>query len=210
VRHWNRYRELGPGIIEYVYQLKADQQQNIASGVAPKAKSETGLVEGDFDLFERRHAGLQQLKNFIVNTIQMVVCRLNGQQVPPDRIQVRIIDAWYHITNEGGFHDAHGHGQCSWCGIFYLQLGDYQKATGSGAPNGGNRFYSPFNAGGAYLDYGNHYLQATYIDPPIEEGMLLLFPSYLLHSALPYRGKRDRIVIAFNSQSTLDLESHPT
>ena len=30
--------------------------------------------------------------------------------------------------------------------------------------------------------------------------MVLLFPSYLLHSGLPYRGAQDRIVIAFNTQ----------
>jgi hypothetical protein len=33
---------------------------------------------------------------------------------------------------------------------------------------------------------------------------VLLFPSYLLHSALAYRGELDRITISFNSQVTLD------
>jgi len=33
--------------------------------------------------------------------------------------------------------------------------------------------------------------------------MLLLFPSFLRHSALPYTGREDRVVIAFNTRSTL-------
>jgi hypothetical protein len=29
--------------------------------------------------------------------------------------------------------------------------------------------------------------------------MLLLFPSYLLHSGLAYRGAKDRVILSFNS-----------
>jgi len=35
---------------------------------------------------------------------------------------------------------------------------------------------------------------------PLEDGLLVLFPSYLLHSGLPYRGGKDRVLIAFNAQ----------
>jgi hypothetical protein len=41
------------------------------------------------------------------------------------------------------------------------------------------------------------------LDLPIENGLLLIFPSYLLHSGLPYQGQIDRIVIAFNAQCFL-------
>jgi hypothetical protein len=45
------------------------------------------------------------------------------------------------------------------------------------------------------------------VDPKVEDGMLLIFPSYLLHSGLPYQGDVDRIVIAFNAQIFLDQAS---
>jgi Putative 2OG-Fe(II) oxygenase len=32
-------------------------------------------------------------------------------------------------------------------------------------------------------------------------GFLLIFPSHLLHSGLPYRGESERLVIAFNAQA---------
>jgi hypothetical protein len=35
-------------------------------------------------------------------------------------------------------------------------------------------------------------------------GTLVLFPAYLLHSGLPYKGDRDRVILSFNSRSTLD------
>jgi hypothetical protein len=205
-RNWSEHAQEAPGIIEYLYELKRQATCNIASRIAPAAKSRTGLFESDFDLFAREHSGLRKLKLFIIDSIQQSVSNLNGKQVPPAEISVTIDDAWYHITNDGGFHDAHGHQQCSWCGIYYLQIGQSGKLenmagdTTKAAPNGGNRFYSPFQLGGRYLDYGNQYLDYAYLDPPIENGLLLLFPSHLQHSALPYRGEHDRVVIAFNSR----------
>ena len=202
-RKWKDHAREATSIIEYLYQLKGEADQNIASRVAPKAKSEQGLFESEFDLFQESHNGIEKLGEFIRETIQQVVSRLHNHQILPDQIDVEIADGWFHITNDGGFHDTHGHQHCSWCGIYYLQLGDSGEAHSQqdGAPNGGNRFYSPFVIGGHYVDLGNRYLTSTYLDPPIEDGMLLLFPSYLQHSALPYKGSQDRIVIAFNSRS---------
>ena len=38
------------------------------------------------------------------------------------------------------------------------------------------------------------------IDAEAEDGKLLIFPGSVPHSALPYYGKKDRIVISFNSE----------
>lgn len=202
-RLWREHAAEAPGLIDFLYTLKQAQTRNIASDVAPSMKSAEGLYESDFDLFARDHAGLKRLKEFAVQTVQYAVLQVNGETGDPGRVAVEICDAWYHITNDGGFHDTHGHSGCSWCGIYYLQLGDSGKRTGTSAPNGANRFYSPLSSGGAYRDYGNKYMDFSTIDPPISDGMLLLFPSYLLHSGLPYRGAKDRIVISFNSRSLL-------
>ena len=113
-------------------------------------------------------------------------------------------ESWFHITNDGGYHDAHVHNKCSWCGIYYLQAGECTPTDESGPGNGINRLYSPLPSGGAYIDYGNQYRTMNQADIVPRDGLLLLFPSYLLHSALAYRGQRDRIAISFNSQTTLD------
>ncbi len=186
-------------IIDFVYALKDNQKEALASGVAEGAKASSGIYEGDFDLFQREHPPLQELVEFIRATLATAVCIANQEGKPQD-IDILFPDSWYHITNHNGFHDAHWHHGCSWCGIFYLRLGASGHPSGKGAPNGGSRFYNPAMCGGAYRDFGNKYLSSS-IDAPIENGVLLLFPSYLLHSGLPYNGSEDRVVIAFNAQA---------
>lgn len=198
---WPDHDAKSNDIVAHLYALRDRQSKNIESGIATSAKSNYGIYESDFDLLDDAHEGIQSLRAFITASLRQAVSHVNGSQVPADQIGIEYCDSWYHITNDGGFHDAHVHGGCSWCGIYYLQVGESGTRVGAAAPNGGNRFYSPHWAGGAYNDYGNSYLSNVYIDPPIQDGMLLLFPSYLKHSGLPYRGEQDRIVISFNSRS---------
>ncbi|MCU0720038.1 MAG: 2OG-Fe(II) oxygenase family protein [Pirellula sp.] len=199
LRTWDRFAVHQQSILDLLYSLKESQTESLASGVAEGAKSSFGIYEGDFDLFQRDHASLQELVRFIRSTLATAVCIAN-QEGKPEDIEIRFPDSWYHITNQYGFHDAHWHHGCSWCGIFYLRLGSSEQSSRKGAPNGGSRFYNPLICGGGYRDFGNKYLTSS-IDAPIEEGVLLLFPSFLMHSGLPYSGSEDRVVIAFNAQA---------
>lgn len=173
-----RYRDYDrdvPSIIEHLYQLKAAQTQNIASGVANAMKSKEGLFGSDFDLFKTKtHEPLKRLLVFIESSI----CRAS-------------------------IHDAHYHGGCSWCGMFYLQISDVPDQQPDHAPNGINRFYAPRSSGGRLNDYGNHYLGSSSVDFPPSPGTLVLFPAYLLHSGLPYKGLKDLVLLAFNTASYL-------
>lgn len=202
-RHWNEHELQAPAIIKFLLTLRDQQTEQIASGVAIGAKSANGLFESDFDLFMRSNEHLQRLVSFVSQSLSMAVSVANGHEAKPEQIEIEFADSWYHISNRGGYHDAHVHHGCSWCGIYYLQIGSSgsRKREGS-APNGGSRFYSPFNQGGGFRDFGNKYLSSS-IDPPISDGQLLLFPSYLLHSGLPYEGEKDRIVLAFNARALL-------
>lgn len=196
---WQDHAKYSQGIIDFLYELRAKAQHNIASGVAVRAKSGSGVYESTFDLFTKPHPGLQQLAQFIGQTLASAVSHMEGGRVQPFQLQMVIADSWYHISNQGGHHDAHYHHNYSWCGIYYLEIGTSGAALNAGAPNGGSRFYSPLLLGGGYRDDGNRYLN-DYFDAPIQNGMLLLFPSYLQHSGLPYQGEKDRIVIAFNAR----------
>ena len=203
-RLWDKHAAEAPKIIEYLLQLREKQTQPIESRIALGSKSAAGLYESDFDLFLRPNEHLQRLVSFISHSLALAISVANNHEAKPDQIDVKFVDSWYHITNHGGYHDAHVHHGCSWCGIYYLQVGSSGTRTTEGsAPNGGSRFYSPINAGGGYRDFGNKYLTAS-IDPPVRDGMLLLFPSHLLHSGLPYEGSSDRIVLAFNARALLN------
>ncbi len=199
-RNWEQHAVQCPQILAFLREMRLSQQAVIDSQVAVGAKSAQGLYESHFDLFQSQSESLQQLVQFIESSLAVAVCVANNQQAQPQDVAVEFVDSWYHISNDGGFHDAHVHHGCSWCGIFYLQVGASGERSGNSAPNGGSRFYCPFNLGGGYRDFGNKYLSAS-IDPPIQDGLLLLFPSYLTHSGLPYRGDDDRVVIAFNAKA---------
>lgn len=191
---------LHPPIIEHLYTLRSRESERIASGVAAGAKSDYGLFESKFDLFKSELPQMKALTRFIGNALAHAVVQANGGTDDPRDVRVCAIESWFHITNESGYHDAHHHHGCSWCGIYYVQIGD--GVTDELRHNGISRFYSPLAIGGAYQDYGTEYLQTGTYNVKPEEGMLVLFPSYLLHSALPYKGEKDRIVIAFNGQVT--------
>ena len=87
-------------------------------------------------------------------------------------------------------HEPHIHPGCSWCGIYYIQSGDNDS--------GYTVFENPIKS--TYIDHGNLFLNnmnIVRIKP--EDGMLVVFPSYLNHYQALYEGVEDRIVVAFNS-----------
>ena len=198
LRSWDRFPEHRQSILDLLYGLKSLQSEAVISGVAEGAKPSAGLYEGDFDLFKRNEESLKELVRFIRGTLASAVCIANSEG-KPNELVVEFPDSWYHITNQHGFHDAHWHHGCSWCGIFYVRIGQSGATGTKGAPNGGSRFYNPLMCGGSYRDFGNKYMSNS-MDAPIEDGLLILFPSFLLHSGLPYSGGDDRVVIAFNAQ----------
>ncbi len=200
-RRWDRLDQHVDDIVAYLYHLKSEAKTNIASGVAVTAKSMDGLFESDFELFESENAGIRALRGWIDGTIRQVVSIANGSKVKPDDLQVTFTEAWSHISNDGGYHDAHYHSDCSWCGIFYVRAAQCHATDETGAGNGISRFYSPRGTGGTVSDIGNAYLSHNRMDFTPSDGMLVVFPSYLLHSGLPYRGDEDRILIAFNTQT---------
>jgi uncharacterized protein (TIGR02466 family) len=113
-------------------------------------------------------------------------------------VTVEIHESWCHITRDGGYHDMHAHPGSSWSAIYYVDTGDMGAAEDK---NGVNRFYNPNNC--AYADAGMAWTnRITSIDFRAEPGMMVVFPSWLQHSAVVYRGTKDRIVIALNCRIT--------
>ncbi len=148
-----------------------------------------------------------ELVKFIARAIQTTAQQVNAGLWPPGRhnLQLELMGVWFQIQNGATFHDVHTHGNCSWSGVYYVQIDPVQARTQHpdfGALNGATRFYSPmFNLlGGAYMDMGNAFMQQATLDVQPHEGDLVLFPAFLPHKAMSYAGERDRIVVSFNAQ----------
>lgn len=119
-------------------------------------------------------------------------------------LQLEINGIWFQMSNEGAHHDIHTHGNCSWSAVYIVDVdpqAERSNHSGYGELNGVTRFYSPLfeRLGGAYMDYGNSYLQNATVDFEPIPGRLIVFPSWLPHQAMPYQGARDRVIISFNA-----------
>lgn len=176
-------------LVEHCYNL--EKQRNV-SNIAINAKG--GLYESDFVFLDQPDASVQALKSFIQASFVDAVTHANQRHWPAGRqIRINIHESWCHITRDGGFHDMHAHPDSSWSAIYYVDIGDMKAGT----TNGVNRFYNPNHC--MYVDPGTAWMQAqTSTDFFAEPGMLIVFPSWVHHSAITYRGSRDRLIIAAN------------
>ena len=183
-------------LINYVYSLKNGGK---TSGVADIAKK--NLFESKFDFFNSDLQVVQELKSFCEESLMHVVKDVNKYEDDfMSKLVPDIRESWTHITNNNGYHDAHKHLNTSWGGIYYLSVGEcgmVADENGDSRMNGSNRFYSPIQY--FTLDPSMQYLRHDVADICPEDGVLVIFPAYLLHSATPYIGKTDRVVISFNS-----------
>jgi uncharacterized protein (TIGR02466 family) len=190
------HRSIKPGLVRYCYERCGQDGGAIASGVAPLAK--VGLYESAFDLFRANVPAVQSLKTFCAEAVHATLIQLE-QQLENDagcsqNAAVDLHESWVHITREGGFHEPHTHANCSWCGIYYVDVGNCSIDP----PNGVNQFLPPFVH--TYEDLGTKIWPLGTVTICPREGSLVLFPSYVRHSAAPYQGDKDRIVIAFNAK----------
>jgi uncharacterized protein (TIGR02466 family) len=179
-----------------------DLQKNIEEWSEQEKESKVArhikrnLYESEFNYLTQDVECVQKLQEFILQALTEVSKDMNGQiWTKNSKYGIEVTESWFHVTKNGGYHDVHGHPMNSWSGIYYLNIGESQIET----KNGINRFYAPFKSD--YIDRGNQYLTNIWDLSP-KNGMLVLFPSYLLHSALPYFGKNPRHVIAFNARIT--------
>lgn len=161
------------------------------------------------DLLHRyNEPALNQLFQFVSESLFELASTMNGalwEHGRSKKMNMNVVGAWFQIQNGQGFHEAHTHGNCSWSGVYYVQVdGDKKRESHKelGVMNGITRFYSHYVdvIGGGYMDFGNLYLQSTNFDSKPEEGVLCIFPSHLKHMAMPYEGEKDRIIVSFNAQ----------
>lgn len=188
---WADHTKHESNIRRVCYEL--EQKKNY-SGVAPDAKR--GLYESGFDLLKHDDDSIRALAEWMKGCLFQAAANANQRYWPKGlNVVVNIHESWCHITRDGGYHDVHIHPGSSWSAIYYVDIGDMAPDS----KNGVNRFYSPNNS--MWVDASTAYLSSNNsIDFKAEPGMMVVFPSHVQHSAVTYKGTRDRIVIAINSQ----------
>ena len=178
------YENIGLSNVLKSYIL-SKETKGIESEVAPDIKH--NLVESKFDFLYEKIRKVEDTKLWIDKCLKETINTIQMENIDYD---ITYNESWYHITKTNGMHESHIHPSCSWCGVYYIQSGD--------GDSGNTVFENPIRS--TYIDRGNQYLNnlsTVRIKP--QDGLLVIFPSYLNHYQALYKGTEDRIVIAFNA-----------
>ncbi|WP_332879400.1 TIGR02466 family protein [Massilia sp. S19_KUP03_FR1] len=134
--------------------------------------------------------------------VTAVVDAATAVHVPGGLIEAALawrMNAWVNINSSGASNAVHGHAGAFWSAIYYVDDG------GAGPACGGELFfYDPRGLLPAMHDPLLRFriegcVTAGYTEKITPEaGMLLVFPSWLLHSVDPFFGTRPRVSVAFN------------
>jgi uncharacterized protein (TIGR02466 family) len=186
---------------KYAQELKQvchdlESQSNI-SNISNAAKH--NLYESAFNFLEHKNTAVEEWGRWAKDCIFKSSANANKNYWPPGiTLQVELHESWCHITRDGGYHDVHIHPGSSWSCIYYLDTGDMTPDS----KNGVNRFYNPVTP--MYTDAGTVYTNsATNFDVNGKNGMLFVFPSWIMHSAMSYTGANNRYVLSANSRITV-------
>lgn len=198
VHQWPQAEVVNPLLVRVFQSMRATD---------PHVKAGAAFYASRDDLLQRvRLSEWEQLIAFLVDGIRQTVVLANQGAWPDGRpgLQIALRGIWFQIANQGSHHDVHTHGNCSWSGVYCVQVHDQAQREAHkvlGPANGTTRFYGPhFNRlGGAHMDFGNAYLQSAHLDIAPLPGQLVVFPSWLPHQTMPYQGEADRIIVSFNA-----------
>jgi len=188
-------------LIKYIKEYKKNNPAGRRSGENYK------LYESNYDLHFQKNEALNDLfKNFMVKSFFETAKEANKEYLNlsgKSDLGVTFIDSWFIHYEKGGFVVPHSHGQCSWCCVYYLQIG-----KDSSKKNGGTYFQKPTQSRGT-LDFGSYYNKFLHIDLQPEEGKMYVWPSHIMHGSYPYDGNVDRIIISANVQVSIMKDGKP-
>ena len=89
--------------------------------------------------------------------------------------KVKISNVWFQQYLQNDYHGFHTHEKTSWNCVYYLEFG-------KGTP--GTTF--------------KNFFDDTLLTPEVEEGDIIIFPSFIRHTSLPNESTSRKTIIAFN------------
>jgi uncharacterized protein (TIGR02466 family) len=155
--------------------------------------------ESRFNLFRWPEPCVQELRKFVLDSVVTTVLQAT-KLLPADLARLTLHNhTWFHITRQAGSFVAHNHPMASWSAVYCVRAGEPVPAE---PESGVLRLFDPRYGAGAYRDAANSQLHPAFALTPLDlrlnEGQVIVFPSYLFHEVTPFYGHDTRITVATN------------
>ena len=173
------YKKINQEMLDYIFDLQKKDPEGIVKS------NFSGWHSHDFDLND------EAPKNFIQAIKTNINSVLNDMNWDMDKQLVKINSIWAIINEQDAFNQRHHHGNSDLSAAYYVSA--YEKC-------GDIVFYDPRPAP-VYkhpISKSANILNASVNSIKPEDGLLVLFPSYLEHSVNSNYSNKKRIVISFN------------
>jgi len=178
---FDNYEELNTELLNYIYSLRDEDVGGI------KRSNKGGWHSKNFNLSDKDSIQLKfalKLQPYIIKTFENFGWKIKDKNI-------RISEMWAIINKKDDFNVVHTHPNCYLSAAYYVKAKKNCGKFEVEHPNNAKRYFFP------EIEKINEFnLEVASID--IEEGDLLLFPSYLPHKVSQNNIDEDRIVISFN------------
>ena len=106
--------------------------------------------------------------------------------------QPALVEGWINASGKGAYNAPHTHDGCHLSGVYYVSIPD-----GAAGASSMLQFFTPLGATNPLGKLGRAMAPAQHSIRP-DEGLLVVFPSYLRHWVPPNEDEGERVSLAFN------------
>jgi uncharacterized protein (TIGR02466 family) len=171
------YQALNQQLLEVIYQLKETEKSAMRTSAPLGWQSQTSL----FDLPQ-----CQSFKHLIDAAVLET-----AKAIGYGEVKMQSERCWANVNPKYASNTVHDHANCLFSGVYYVQT----------PPNSGNlTFHDPRQARVFMQPRVSGYTPyiADSIDVEVQEGVIMIFPSWLKHGVETNLSGRDRVSLSFN------------
>ena len=175
------FKNFNKDLSEYIYKLRETDKEGIS-------KSNRGGWHSQYFMLDQKNTVQQKfalkVQEYIVRVFQLYGWKIKD-------VNIRIQHMWAIINKKNDFNVVHTHPNCYLSAAYYVRASKNCGRFTVESPNIARRYAYPS------IEKQNE-LNVDVVSLDIEEGDLLIFPSYLPHKVGTNQSDEDRIVISFN------------
>ena len=184
---------------ELIDRVRTLEQASMADAGEPGLSRRSGIGgwrTGD-DFLEDTSDAVRELRGAIEGGLRHM---LSLGTPATERCRLTRLFGWANLNRSSDYNVIHSHPRCDWSGVYYVSTNTPEgnsPAAGSNALGGVIEFQDPRGAANAAPFPGFDFGRKVRIVP--QPGLMLIFPSWLLHMVHPFDGPGERITVAFNA-----------